>query len=137
MECLVSIAWTTTAKRGLSNLPKKVQRGLIEKIDELSGSDPRAGNKPLIGPLQGCYRIVYSRYRAVYRVEEEKLANGKTLVHLKILFIAVGIRKDRDKKDVYKLAEKLIRLALPEAENEPPEVQDKKHLKKKRGPKRQ
>ena len=132
MECLVSIAWTTTAKRGLSNLPKKVQRGLIEKIDELSGSDPRAGNKPLIGPLQGCYRIVYSRYRAVYRVEEEKLANGETLIHLKVLFIAVGIRKERDKKDVYKLAEKLIRLTLPEAEHDVRESKDQKPMKKPR-----
>ena len=132
MECLVSIAWTTTAKRGLGNLPKKVQRGLLEKIDELAGCDPRAGNKPLIGPLQGCYRIVYSRYRAVYRVEEEKLANGETLIHLKVLFIAVGIRKERDKKDVYKLAEKLIRLTLPEAEHDVRESKDQKPMKKPR-----
>lgn len=132
MECRVSIAWTTTAKRGLGNLPKKVQRGLLEKIDELAGCDPRAGNKPLIGPLQGCYRIVYSRYRAVYRVEEEKLANGETLIHLKVLFIAVGIRKERDKKDVYKLAEKLIRLTLPEAEQDVRESKDQKPMKKPR-----
>ena len=117
MQRRIWIQWTTTAKEGLKKLPLKVRRGLLKKADELEDcDDPRKVNKPLTGPLQGFYRIVYSRYRAIYKVEEEKLANKNIVIRIKILFVAVGQRKEHDKHDVYKLAKKLVELGLLDVE---------------------
>jgi hypothetical protein len=76
--------------------------------------DPRKCCKALKGPLEGYYRIVYSRYRAIFTVEEEILAGGDVLLHLKVIFIAAGIRKEYDKKDIYRVAMKLVKHVLPE-----------------------
>lgn len=109
----VTIQWTQTARDGLAKLPQKVRRGLLDKVNELrNAEDPSAVHKPLTGPLQGYHRITYSRYRAVYSVEKETLASGDILHHFKIRFVAVGIRKESDKKDVYRLAKKLLELGL-------------------------
>lgn len=112
MKFRVVIQWTAAAKKGLKKLPPKVQRGILNKIDELYDCDPRSVHKPLIGPLQGFYRIAYSRYRAIYQVVEEKQARGEVLIQLRVLFVAVGIRKEHDKKDVYEIARKLMALGL-------------------------
>jgi hypothetical protein len=61
-----------------------------------------------VGPLEGYYRIPYSRYRAVFRIDEEKTAKGKIVLVVTITFVAAGIRKAGDKHDVYSLAEKLV-----------------------------
>lgn len=90
-----------------------MRAGIIAKADELiECDDPKRAYKPLQGPLQGFYRITYGRYRAIYTVDEEELANDDVLVHIKILFVAVGIRKEHDKKDVYRVAQKLLDLGL-------------------------
>lgn len=115
MKRRVSIQWTETAKRSLASLPRKVRRGLLEKADELlTCDDPREASKPLVGPLSGYYRITYSRYRAIYSVEEERIANGDVLIHVKILFVAAGTRKEGDKNDVYQFAMKLLRMGVIE-----------------------
>jgi mRNA-degrading endonuclease RelE of RelBE toxin-antitoxin system len=115
MEVRVRIRWTETAKKSLKALPLKVRKGLLEKADRLKeGPDPRERCKPLTGPLQGCHRIVYSRYRAIFSVREEELAGGDKLLHLEVIFIAAGIRKELDKKDVYRVAQKLVESVLPE-----------------------
>ncbi len=113
MECQITIKWTDTAKESLKILPKKVRKGILDKADELLGCcDPRRVYKPLKGPLEGLYRIVYSRYRAVFRVEEERLATGGLLLHVTVVFVATGIRKKFDKKDVYNVAKKLVERGL-------------------------
>ena len=85
----VIIQWTDTAKNGLANLPKKVRRGLLDKVNELrDASDPTKVHKPLKGPLQGYFRICYSRYRAIYTVVEESLPTGDVIQYLKIKFVA-------------------------------------------------
>lgn len=115
MEVKVTLRWTTTAKESLKGLPQKVRKGLLEKADELTnGTDPREWCKPLTGPLQGYYRIVYSRYRAIFSVKEEVLASGETLLHLSVIFIVAGIRKELDKNDVYRVARKLVEHVLPD-----------------------
>ena len=63
---------------------------------------------------QGYYRIVYSRYRAIFSVKEEKLASGDKLLHLKVIFVVAGIRKEFSKDDAYNLAAKLVKHVLPE-----------------------
>jgi hypothetical protein len=91
----------------------------------LRSGDPRKASKPLVGPLAGYYRITYARYRAVYSVQEELLVGGERILHLRVIFIAAGVRKERDKRDIYRIAEKLVRL-LPgsqpgQAKELPPE----------------
>ncbi|MCW5754405.1 MAG: type II toxin-antitoxin system RelE/ParE family toxin [Phycisphaeraceae bacterium] len=118
----IRIAWTDTAKNCLKSLPKKVRAGLLHKADELYNcTDPRTVHKPLKGPLAGYYRITYSRYRAVYRVDEEELANGDTLATFTVLFVAAGKRQEYSRDDVYKVAQKIVDLGLIDAPREPPE----------------
>ncbi len=115
----VTIQWTETAKRCLEKLPPKVRRGLLEKADGfLKCDDPKEASKALVGPLSGYYRIVYSRYRAIYSVDEERLADGDVLVHVKVRFVAAGIRKEGDKKDIYQLAMRLIQMLEATAEEQ-------------------
>lgn len=117
MEVRVSIRWTNSAKESLKALPKKVRKGILDKADEvLKSGDPRKHYKPLIGPLSGHYRIVYSRYRAIFKVEEEQIASGGVLLHLTVIFIAAGIRKELDKNDIYRVAKKLVETVLNEDE---------------------
>jgi mRNA interferase RelE/StbE len=61
----------------------------------------------LRGPLAGYYRIPFSRYRAIYTVQE----SGQS-VAVVVLFVAAGARKQGDKKDIYRLAEKLMELGM-------------------------
>ena len=109
----VVIQWTATAKECLRSLPLDARKGLLRKADKLyEGVDPRKANKPLRGPLSGFYRITFSRYRAIYCVEEEELASGDVLVQIRVLFIIAGIRKERSREDVYKVAERIVELGL-------------------------
>ena len=117
----VRIQWTTTALDALKSLPKKVQKGLVAKADELESCfDPRQCHKPLTGPLANFYRITYARYRAVYTVDEEELASGDVLVTYKVTFIACGKREEYSKDDVYKLAQKAVEMGLIHADESHP-----------------
>jgi len=109
----IRIQWTESAKEMLRTLPKKVREGLLNKADLLYDcGDPRLVHKPLQGPLEGHYTMVYSRYRAVFRVEEDELANGDSLITLTVLFIAVGKRAEYSRDDVYKVAQKVVEMGL-------------------------
>lgn len=100
-------------------LEKITDRRIRDKIDEkISGlaNDPEKQGKELGGDLEG-YRSVRAasqRYRIVYRVDGENVV---------VIVVSVGIRKEGDKKDVYKLTQRLFSLGLldpPEAtEGEP------------------
>jgi mRNA-degrading endonuclease RelE of RelBE toxin-antitoxin system len=114
MASRITIQWTTTAKDALKKLPQKVRKGLLDKADQLAEcDDPRKYCKPLTGPLEGYYRITYGRYRAVFTVTEVRLVNGDVLLHLRVIFIAAGIRKEYDKNDIYNVAKKLVEHVLP------------------------
>ena len=104
----IRIQWTAAALEGMKSLPKKVRKGLFDKADQLQHCDPRDAHKPLVGPLAGCYRITYGRYRAVYRVIEEEAADGDVRLTLLVLFIAVGIRREQSRSDVYRIARKIV-----------------------------
>jgi mRNA-degrading endonuclease RelE of RelBE toxin-antitoxin system len=112
METRVKIRWTKTSVNCLKRLPKKVREGIVAKADELQKSDPRESHKPLKGPLQGFRSMKYSRYRAVFKISEESMASGDVLLKLEVCFVLVGIRKEGDKHDVYKLAQKIHKLGL-------------------------
>ena len=113
MDRRIVVQWTATAKNQLARLPKKVRRGLLDKAGALREvEDPRQVHKPLVGPLQGLYRITYARYRAIYSVEEKELAGGGTVLHIYVRFVAAGQRKERDRKDIYTIAQKLVDMGL-------------------------
>lgn len=108
-----SIRWTETAKNRLKPLPKPIRRGLLDAVNRLREShDPRAGHKPVTGPLVGLYRVCYQRYRAVYTFEEDHLSSGDCLVNIVVRFVAEGRQKEGDKKDMYRLAKKLVDMGL-------------------------
>ena len=75
-----------------------------DRIDGLA-QEPEKQGKPLTGELTGyrSLRAVGQRYRVIYRIEQ-----GKVLV----LVMALGIRMEGSGKDIYALAQKLLRLRL-------------------------
>lgn len=110
MATRVVVQWTETARNQLAKLPKKVRRGILDKAGLLRDSPtPELVHKPLAGPLEGYYRFTYARYRAVYSVKQETIANGDILVHIVVTVIAVGKRSERDRQDIYRLAERLVK----------------------------
>lgn len=113
----VIVKWTPAAVASLRKLPPKVRRGLLEKADELqSCPDPERVHKALVGPLAGHYRIVYSRYRAVYKVERDELSSGDVLETITVIFVIAGIRKEHSKDDVYNLAKRLFQFGVVKIE---------------------
>jgi mRNA interferase RelE/StbE len=99
------VEWSKAAMRALAAISdKRVQRGIFERAEALA-RDPEMQGKPLVGPLAGCrsVRAVGQRYRIVYRVERGRVV---------VIVLAVGLRKDGDRADVYALAKKLVRLGL-------------------------
>ncbi len=89
---------------------RRVRESISKRINELE-YEPELQGKPLIDELAGCrsVRAIGQRYRVIYKVEGEKVT---------VLVIALGIRKEGDKKDVYQLAKKLIRSGLLDLELE-------------------
>lgn len=125
MKGRVVIKWTDTAKKQLAQLPPKVRKGLLNKADALEHcEDPRRAHKPLVGPLEGYYRMTYARYRAVYSVQDDELVSGDVIVNIEVRFIACGQRKERDKNDIYNIAKKMVNLGLIEVGQQQPEEED-------------
>ena len=83
---------------------RRVRDKIRDRIDGLA-EEPEKQGKPLTGELTGyrSLRAVGQRYRIIYRIEE-----GKVLV----LVMDLGIRKEGSGKDIYMLAQKLLRLRL-------------------------
>lgn len=108
----IRVSWTQHALESLKQLPKKVQRNILNKTRALSKvDDPRSIYKPLTGPLQDCYSIRAGRYRVLYKVHDEKLSNGDVFTTIHVVIVFTGKREEGSRKDVYKLAEKLVRFA--------------------------
>ena len=85
-------------------IDRRVREKIMERIDALT-HDPDKQGKALTEELLGyrSLRAVGQRYRIIYCVERKKVT---------IIIIGVGIRKEGSEKDIYALAQKLIRLRL-------------------------
>jgi mRNA interferase RelE/StbE len=83
---------------------RRIQEKIRDRIDALA-EDPEKQGKPLLGELTGyrSTRAAGQRSRIIYRVERNKVL---------VLVVALGIRKEGDKKDIYELARKLLQLRL-------------------------
>lgn len=82
----------------------RIKKKVIETIDLLEYEAEKKG-KPMIDDLIGykSIRSVGQRYRVLYKIDNEKVI---------VFVVALGIRKDGDKKDIYSLAKKLIQQGL-------------------------
>ena len=99
------IALTPTAVRLLEGMTdRRVREQIRNRIDGLA-REPEQQGKPMRDELSGfrSLRAVGQRYRIIYRVDR-----GKVLV----IVLAVGLRKEGDRQDIYRLAQKLVRLGL-------------------------
>lgn len=99
------IVLTPTALQLLADIPdRRIQAAIRDRIDGLA-HDPEGQGKPLGAELAGLrsLRAVGQRYRILYRVERRQVL---------VVVVAVGLRKEGDKKDVYVLAKKLLRLGF-------------------------
>ncbi len=90
--------------KGISDA--RIREKISDVIDRLA-SDPEKQGKPLVGELAGfrSIRAVGQRYRIMYTVRKKEVI---------VVIVAAGIRKEGDKADIYKLAQRLIRLRLIE-----------------------
>ena len=82
----------------------RIRESISKRIEDLRHNPDKQG-KPMIGELAGyrSLRAVEQRYRILYRVEAKRVI---------VSIVALGIRKDGDKADVYELAKRLVRLGL-------------------------
>jgi len=83
---------------------RRIQEKIRDRINTLV-EDPEKQGKPLLGEFIGyrSLRAVGQRYHIIYRVEKNSVL---------VLVVALGIRKEGDKGDIYALAKKLLRLRL-------------------------
>ena len=91
------------ARKTLLRIPSNYRKTVFNRIVRL-GRDPEKQGKPLLGDLAGC-RSVYAagRYRVIFSIDK------RTVI---VVVVAVGMRKEGDKKDVYKLARKIYKYFL-------------------------
>jgi mRNA interferase RelE/StbE len=83
---------------------RRIREKIVETIDRLA-DEPEKQGKPLGTELAGfrSLRAVGQRYRIIYKVDEDEIV---------VFVVAVGIRKEGGKDDIYNLAKKLVRLGL-------------------------
>jgi mRNA interferase RelE/StbE len=116
------IILTPQARAVLEAIGDQRVRGQIrDRINGLA-QDPDKQGKALVGELAGyrSLRAVGQRYRFIYHVEAGQVV---------VLVVAVGIRKEGSKADIYALARKVLGLRLLErppeyAISESPEATD-------------
>jgi mRNA interferase RelE/StbE len=85
---------------------RRIKGKLFERIQGLE-RDPEMQGKPLLGGLSPyrSLRAIGQRYRIIYRIEQDIV---------QVLVVTFGMRKEKDKKDIYVLAGQLLRLRLLE-----------------------
>ncbi len=94
---------TQTAFKMLKGIQRDIRQKIEKRIDELS-ENPENQGKPLIGELTR-FRSVHAagRYRVLYLIDHERVI---------VVVVAVGIRKNGDKRDIYTLAKKIMKSGL-------------------------
>ena len=82
---------------------------LRNRIDGLSEEPDKQGKK-LVEKLSG-FRSIHAagRYRIIYKIDKQTVI---------IYVLAVGIRKEGDKKDIYEIAKKLLNAGLMDLDSE-------------------
>jgi len=80
---------------------RRIRQKIFDRIKELA-NDPDEQGKPLKNELAGLWsiRVVNQRFRVIYEIQQEQVI---------VIVVAVGIRKEGDKSDIYRKAALLIR----------------------------
>ena len=107
MAARFEVRWTPQALRMLEDISDlRVRQQVLKRAQQLE-SDPEKQGKPLLGELSGLrsLRAVGQRYRILYRVERRRVT---------VLDLAIGIRREGSRGDIYALAKKLFRSKLIE-----------------------
>ena len=102
---IYEIGLTPKAKQMLAEIKdRRIQEKIRERMDGLK-QDPEMQGKPLTGELAGLrsLRAVGQRYRILYHVEKNKVL---------VVVVALGLRKEGSRSDIYELAQRMIRLGL-------------------------
>ncbi|MCX5794802.1 MAG: type II toxin-antitoxin system RelE/ParE family toxin [Elusimicrobia bacterium] len=99
------IAITPTALDMLRGVADARVRALIAKRIDGLALEPEKQGKALAGELAGLrsLRAAGQRFRVIYRVDKAVVT---------VTAVAVGLRREGDRGDVYRLAQKLVRLGL-------------------------
>lgn len=100
-----TVRLTHQAKKMLAAISdKRVQTKLADRMEKLSQTPEKQG-KALLASLSGyrAVRAVGQRYRIIYTIDDDIVT---------VLVVVIGIRKEKDKKDIYQLAKKLIQKNL-------------------------
>lgn len=88
---------------------RRIQREILDRIRKLSDELEKQGKK-LVKDLSGFRSLhVAGRYRIIYKIDERTVT---------VYLLAAGIRKEGDRKDIYKIAKKLLQAGLLELEND-------------------
>jgi mRNA interferase RelE/StbE len=98
---------TLTARAMLAAITDRRTRERIrDRIDGLA-VEPELQGKALLGELKGyrSLRAAGQRYRVIYRVHQ---------THVEVLVVAIGRRAEGSREDIYRLAQRLLRLRLLE-----------------------
>ena len=106
-----TVSLTRDAEIQLSTIrDQRIRNGLIARLRRLE-NEPESQGKPLTDELVGyrSVRAVGQRYRIIYKVKAERVI---------VTVVALGMRKEGDKKDIYQLAKKLMRLGLLNEESD-------------------
>ena len=99
------ILLTPTALKLLADISDRRIREKIGAVIDRLTEDPEKQGKALLGELAGfrSIRAAQQRYRIIYQIR------GNDII---VVIVAVGIRRDGAKDDIYNLAKKLFRLRL-------------------------
>lgn len=101
---MYKVKLTKIAATNIKKLDKRTQSQVISKIEALK-NEPLLLGKPLKGSLRELrsVRAAGQRYRIIYKVVEEEIV---------VIVVAVGIRKEGDRGDIYELMKKYIKTGL-------------------------
>ncbi|HOX17476.1 MAG TPA: type II toxin-antitoxin system RelE/ParE family toxin [Spirochaetales bacterium] len=109
---MFEVKLTRLAAERLARIEAGARRQIVARLEELKAEPLKLG-KPLKGPLKDyrSLRAAGQRYRIVYRVFENRIV---------VVVVAVGIRKEGDRGDIYELMKKLVRAGLLDLPEENP-----------------
>ncbi len=115
-----TVRWAEQAKKMLTAISDRRVRRLIYNRAARLADDPEKQGKPLTDELSGYrgLRAAGQRYRIIYRIEKDTVL---------VLIVAVGIRAEGSRKDIYARAEKLLRRGTLESPSESSKGDDLGH----------
>jgi mRNA interferase RelE/StbE len=102
-----TVVWTATAGDQLGEITdRRVPQPIFDTTKQLD-DEPAKQGAPLTRELAGFrdLRAVGQRYRVLYRVEEARRF---------VQVVAVGLRREGARDDIYELARRLLRIGLIE-----------------------